>query len=198
MNRDKISIENIVISGDKVRIREKRLADVRDDYNWCRDLELSQLDAAQPLNMSYSDFLSEYTVEMHSPSLIRRRLGVDTLGGEHIGNCSYYNIDLPRSEAEVGIMIGNRDYWGKGYGTDTIKSLVKYLFQCTPFSRLYLKTLDWNLRAQTCFKKSGFIPYNSIQRDGFKFLMMELTRNQWQKLQKEKAFDDKRDIFPAR
>ena len=105
-----------MINGEKIKIREKRLTDVRDDYQWCRDLELSQLDAAQPLNVSYSQFVTEYTAELRFPSLTRRRYGVDTLDGEHIGNCSYYNIDIRRSETEIGIMIGNRDYWNKGYG----------------------------------------------------------------------------------
>jgi RimJ/RimL family protein N-acetyltransferase len=198
MKSDGISTDgNIVISGEKVKIREKKLTDARNDYLWCRDLELSRLDAAQPLNMSLSDFISEYTAELRYPPLTRRRFGVDTPDGEHIGNCSYYNIDLHRGETEIGIIIGNRDYWGKGYGTDTIKALVKHIFQQTTFDRLYLKTLDWNLRAQTCFKKSGFLPYNHIVRDGHKFLLMELTRNQWQKLQKEKV-PDGRDIFPTR
>jgi RimJ/RimL family protein N-acetyltransferase len=47
----------------------------------------------------------------------RRQFAVDTLEGRHIGNCAYYNIDKGGGEAEVGIMIGERSYWDKGYGT---------------------------------------------------------------------------------
>ena len=176
----------MVITGERVNIREKKLADAQNDYLWCRDLELSQLDAAQPLNMSFSDYITEYTAELRYPPLTRRRFGVDTREGEHIGNCSYYNMDLRHKETEVGIMIGNRDYWDKGYGTDVITTLVKHIFQETHFDRLYLKTLDWNFRAQTCFKKSGFIPYNHLARDGHNFVMMELTRKRWEQLQQEK------------
>ncbi len=197
MKRNSLSVgECIVINGEKIRIREKKLSDARDDYQWGRDLELSQLDATQPLNMSFSQFITELTGEMRYPLTTRHRYGVDTLDGEHIGNCSYYNIDLRRSETEIGIMIGNRDYWSKGYGTDAIKTLVRHLFEQTTFNRLYLKTLDWNIRAQKCFKKCGFIPYNRIVRDSHDFLLMELTRHQWQNLQKEQTKDE-RDIFPA-
>ena len=185
--------EDLVINGEKVIIREKRLTDAHDDYAWCRDSELSRLDAAQPLNMSYSQFVTEFTSELRYPSLTRRRYGIDTLEGEHIGNCSYYNIDLHHSETEIGIMIGNRDYWSQGYGTDTIKTLVKYIFEQTGFKRLYLKTLDWNIRAQKCFQKCGFIPYNHLLRDSHNFMMMELTRGQWQNLSEDKPAD-KRDI----
>jgi RimJ/RimL family protein N-acetyltransferase len=174
-----------MITGDKIRIRDKKLEDAVNDYNWSRDPELSRLDAAQPLVMSLSHFISEFSAELRYPSLTRRRFAVDTTDGLHIGNCSYYNIDLKRSEAEIGIMIGNRDYWNKGYGTDIIKSLVSYVFQNTNFKKLYLKTLDWNFRAQSCFSKCGFIAYNKLDRDGYTFILMEIPRERWQKLETE-------------
>ncbi|MBN1366574.1 MAG: GNAT family N-acetyltransferase [Dehalococcoidales bacterium] len=180
-----------MINGEKIIIREKRPTDVRDDYQWGRDPELSRLDAAQPLNMSFTQFATEFTAEIRFPLMTRRRYGVDTLAGEHIANCSYYNIDVRRGETEVGIMIGNRDYWNKGYGTDIIKTLVKYIFERTNIKRLYLKTLDWNVRAQKCFNKCGFVPYNHLPRDSHNFIMMELTRSQWKKLQEEKPENEK-------
>jgi len=172
---------DIIVTGEKVKIREKVLMDARNDYQWCRDAELSRLDAAFPLNMSLAQYIDEYTLELRFPSLSRRRYAVETLDGIHIGNCSYYNIDMKRSEAEIGIMIGNSNYWNKGYGTDTIKALVGYVFRHTSFKRLYLKTLEWNIRAQQCFMKSGFTAYNHLARDGYKFLMMELSREEWMK-----------------
>lgn len=172
---------DLIISGAKVRIREKRVEDARNDYLWCRDPELSRLDAAFPLNMSFSQYSNEYGIELKYPSLYRKRFAIETLTGEHIGNCSYYNIDTRRGETEVGIMIGNLNYWNQGYGTDTINTLVRYIFENTDFQRLYLKTLEWNIRAQQCFLKCGFTTYNRIARDGYRFLMMELTRTRWQR-----------------
>lgn len=178
----------LLITGEKVRIREKRVEDARNDYLWCRDPELARLDAAFPLNMSLSQYTDEYAIELRYPSLYRRRFAIETLTEEHIGNCSYYNIDVKRGETEIGIMIGNVDYWNKGYGTDTIKTLVRYIFENTNFNRLYLKTLEWNIRAQQCFMKCGFITYNRITRDGYKFLMMELTRHQWKQYEQREDY----------
>jgi RimJ/RimL family protein N-acetyltransferase len=178
------------MTGAKIKIREKALTDARNDYQWCRSEELSRLDAAFPINMNLSQYIDEFTLELRYPSLTRHRFAVDTLDGEHIGNCSYYNIDVKRGEAEIGIMIGNSDYWNKGYGTDTIRTLINYIFNHTSFNRLYLKTLEWNIRAQRCFLKCGFTPYNQLPRDGYKFLLMELTRQQWQKQKKEQEHDE--------
>jgi len=80
-------------------------------------------------------------------------------------------------------MIGNRDYWDKGYGADTVTALISYIFHQTNLERIYLKTLDSNIRAQKCFQKCGFTPYGHLDRDGFNFVLMEVNRKQWQEQQ---------------
>ena len=177
-------INDVLITGENIRIREKRLEDARNDYGWYCDPELSHLDAASPLKMSFAEYSDEYSAEMRYPSIQRRRYSIETIAGEHIGNCSNYNIDPKRRETEIGIMIGQANYLGKGYGADTIKTLSRYIFDNTNFQRIYLKTLDWNIRAQRCFQKCGFSDYNQISRDSYRFILMELTREMWAQNQK--------------
>jgi RimJ/RimL family protein N-acetyltransferase len=99
----------------------------------------------------------------------------------------YYNINDTGDEAEIGIMIGDRDYWEKGYGTDAITALVNNVFLRTDIKRVHLKTLDWNQRAQQCFKKCGFKPCGGLNRDGYTFMLMELYRKQWVDQPKESS-----------
>lgn len=103
-------------------------------------------------------------------------LAIETLDGKHIGNCGYFNIDKEKKEAEYGIMIGDRKYWECGYGSDAIFTLTSYIFTHTNLVRIYLKTLDWNIRAQKCFIKCGFSVYGKILRDGYIFITMEVFR----------------------
>ena len=105
-----------MISGEKVVLREKRIEDAAADFAWRTDEELAKLDATRPLNMSYAEFLRYVKEEIALPNPRSKRLAIDTIDGKHIGNFMYYDIDLRRGEAELGIMIGDRDYWGKGYG----------------------------------------------------------------------------------
>ena len=170
----------VEIRGSKVVIREKRIEDVADDYAWRTDEELSRLDATQPLRMSFSDFarFSREEIVFNSPA--SKRLAIDTLDGLHIGNCMYYDINLRRGEAELGIMIGNRDYWGMGYGTDSVDALLTHIFTTTDLGRIYLHTLDWNLRAQRAFSKSGFREVKKVRRSGFDFLLMHILREDWE------------------
>ncbi len=170
-----------MIIGSNIRLRDKRLADARDDYRWQTDSELARLDAIQLPAITFSQYLSEYTLKLYHPSPARREFAIETLNGKHIGNCTYYNIDEADSKAELGIMIGDSDYWGKGYGTEATTALLDYIFHKTNLERIHLKTLDWNTRAQRCFEKCGFTQYGQSVRGGFSFRLMEIRCKQQQK-----------------
>lgn len=164
------------LKGSKVVIRRKRPADAATDYAWRCDPELARLNGALPLTMPFSVFLEsyQYELERHEPDCWN--LAIETLEGKRIGSCVCRNINEGRAEAEFGIIIGDRSCWDKGYGTDAIRIVVSHLFRVTNLKRLYLHTLDWNLRAQKCFKKCGFVPCGKVVRDGNTFVMMELHR----------------------
>jgi len=126
-----------MIRGEKVTLRDKRLSDARNDYAWRCDPEMARLDGASPLKMPLSEFLFNYTDELYYPSPLRRRFAIETREGRHIGNCMYYDIDEREKQAELGILIGDRDYWDKGYGTDAVNTLVNHIFDTTPLQRVY-------------------------------------------------------------
>ena len=167
-----------MIIGNKIILRNKRLADAQNDYIWQTDDELARLDAAPLLATTFSRYLSDYVSELLYSSSTRYRFAIETLDGKHIGNCVYYNVNETKGEAELGIMIGNRDYWDKGYGADAITTLVSHIFRQTNLKRIYLKTLDSNRRAQKCFQKCSFTPYGHLVRDGFNFVLMEICWKQ--------------------
>ncbi|MFC2047772.1 GNAT family N-acetyltransferase [Chloroflexota bacterium] len=171
-----------MISGSKVILRDKRLADAVDDYTWRTDLELARLDATQSLDITFPEYLSSYANELRYLPLNRHPLAIETLDGKHIGNCIYYEA---KGEAELGVMIGNRDYWDKGYGADAVTTLLSHIFHQSNLKRIYLKTLDRNSRAQKCFEKCSFTPYGHMVRDGCHFVLMEIHRKQWEDWQTE-------------
>ena len=173
------------IIGSKTKLRGKRLADAQKDYIWYTDPELVRLFDTPLLTVSFSKYLSNYTGELRYPDLTRYRFAIETTDGDHIGNCLYYNIDEINGAAELGIMIGNRDYWDKGCGTDAVITLVNYIFHQTKLKRIYLRTLYSNKRAQKCFQKCGFTPYGRLHKDSYSFMCMEIHREQWEKQQPE-------------
>mgnify|MGYP001205952026 FL=1 len=166
--------------GEKVRVREKRVKDIQNEYSWRVDPELSRLDATKPMTMSYEDFFRYSKEEMQFPNYRSKRLAVETLEGVHIGNIMYYDLNMQNRQAEVGIMIGDKDYWSNGYGTDTVNTLLRHLFTTLELDRVYLHTLSWNYRAQASFAKSGFKLVRNVKRGGQDFILMEVLRSDWE------------------
>ena len=175
-----------MVTGKKIRLRQKNLADAADNYAWQTDPELTHLDAAPFLSITLPRYLALYQEELRYPSTKRRTFAIETLEGKHIGNCSYYDINKAKSETQLGIMIGNRNYWNKGYGTETVTRLLTRIFQETDLNRVYLKTLVSNIRAQRCFQKCGFSICGHLNKDGYHFVLMDIHRKQWAELESQR------------
>ena len=165
-----------MLKGQKVVLREKRLEDATKDYAWKRDAELATLDATIPLDIPFSLYLSSYAEELCYADTRGRRFAIETLDGKHIGNCTYYNLDEHKGEAELGILIGDRSYWNRGYGTDAVITLVNHIFGEIKLKRVYLHTLEYNVRAKECFQKCGFTPCGQANRGDKLFTVMDIKR----------------------
>ena len=167
------TVDGEVARGTMIVLREKRIGDAHNDFGWRRDPELARYDAARPFAATLNDYLALYRDELTYPSPYRRSFAIENTDGRHIGNVMYYNIDTIRREAEIGITIGDRDYWSRGYGRDAVRTLAEHIFRVTGFRRIYLKTLDWNMRAQHSFEKAGFRTCGRSRRGGNAFVVME-------------------------
>jgi RimJ/RimL family protein N-acetyltransferase len=73
-----------------------------------------------------------------------------------IGSCSIFDIDHDDRKAELGIMIGDKENWNKGYGSETIELLLDYGFNILNLNNIFLKYFAYNQRARTCYEKIGF------------------------------------------
>ena len=164
------------IEGCLTNIRTKAIEDLDLDYDWRTDPILCALDATVPINISLNHFIEQEKDELKYPLPWSEKLAIETKNGHHIGNCMYYDIDIINGEAEVGIMIGDKNYWGNGYGTDALKTLVNYIFNFTHIKRLYLHTLTTNKRAQNSFKKAGFSKVKELRKQGMNFVLMDINK----------------------
>ena len=169
----------VELQGAKVILREKRIGDAEKDYRWRSDPEIARLDAAYPLSMSYERYLKLFEDQLRYPTPGSHHFGADAADGTYIGNCMYYDLDSRAMEAELGIVIGDRNYWSNSYGYDAVTTLLNHMFMDLNLNRVYLHTLDWNERAQRCFSKSGFKPVRTVRRMAQDFILMEVLRQEW-------------------
>ena len=167
------------LRGAKVILRDKREEDAERDYIWRSDPELARLDAAYPLQMTFERYLKIFRDQLRYPTPGSHHFATVTLDGKFIGNCMYYDLDSVNKQAELGIVIGDRDYWSNSYGYDAVTTLLEHLFTEKGLKRVYLHTLEWNKRAQRCFEKSGFTPVKKVRRISREFILMEVFREDW-------------------
>jgi RimJ/RimL family protein N-acetyltransferase len=169
----------VELRGVRVILRDKRLEDAEYDYIWRCDPELAKLDAAYPLTMNYDRYLKIFQDQLRYPTPGSHHFGIEVANNKFVGNCMYYDLDSINREAELGIVIGDRDYWSGAYGYDAVVTLLDYMFTEKDLKRVYLHTLEWNGRAQRCFSKCGFNPVRPVRRMGQDFILMEVWRDGW-------------------
>jgi RimJ/RimL family protein N-acetyltransferase len=169
--------DDVFARGRQTIIRRKRLDDSRDEYRWRSDPELATFDASRAIQSDYDNFERNWSFDYRFTDVAGRSFAIEDAHGRHIGNVMYYNIDQQKSEAEIGISIGERAFWSRGYGSDAIVAMTRALLRKSDLKRLYLHTLDWNERAHGAFSRAGFEVCGTSWRDGHTFLVMELRRS---------------------
>jgi RimJ/RimL family protein N-acetyltransferase len=75
-----------------------------------------------------------------------------------IGGTSLSHIDDVNRTAEFTILIGEKDCWGKGYGTETTRLMLDYAFTALGLHNVYLRVFSYNERAIRAYTRAGFKP----------------------------------------
>jgi diamine N-acetyltransferase len=76
--------------------------------------------------------------------------------GEHVGGAGYAHLNWRDRSAEVGLLIGRKDLWDQGLGTDVLRTLVQFGFEQLNLHRIYLRVYAENARGVHCYEKVGF------------------------------------------
>ncbi len=82
---------------------------------------------------------------------------IETLEGVPIGNIVLIGVDVAHRRAELGIAIGEKGDWGRGYGTDAIRVILRFAFEVLNLRRVELITDIDNERGIRAYEKCGFV-----------------------------------------
>jgi RimJ/RimL family protein N-acetyltransferase len=138
--------------GKKCYLSPINIEDAEKFTEWLNDLELVK-------NLSIYDSVINIDIERD----ILRKLAnehnysiIDLETDKLLGNCGLLKIDHLNQTAEVGIFIGDKDYWSKGYGTEALSLLIDYSFKALNLHNILLKVYSFNDRAIKSYEKIGF------------------------------------------
>jgi RimJ/RimL family protein N-acetyltransferase len=174
--------------GELVRLTaESPEAQVKLEARWQRDTEYHRLADDEPARM-WSEKKHKERFEKRieeSPEDGYFSFSIRTLDTEQVIGVTMLRVDWSNAEAMIGIAIGERDHWGKGYGTDAIQLVMQFAFYELNLRRLTLGVNDYNLRAVRTYKKAGFqkegVIRGDVQREGrhMDSIYMGLLREEW-------------------
>jgi RimJ/RimL family protein N-acetyltransferase len=143
-----------MLEGTNVRLRAYEMSDLDRVYKWVNDLEVTQfLSITYPLSRRDEE---SWLRERKANNIANAAFAIETMDGVHIGNISLQEIRAEDSVATLGIMIGEKDYWSSGFGTDAIVTLLRFAFEEMGLHRVSLHVNDFNARGIACYRKCGF------------------------------------------
>lgn len=90
---------------------------------------------------------------------------VDSKTKKPVGYAGLYDINFTARKAEFRILIGEKDFWGKGYGTEAAELLCFYGFDRLNLHRIYLGYTEENKGAGKAYEKAGYIYEGTLKDD---------------------------------
>jgi RimJ/RimL family protein N-acetyltransferase len=179
--------------GELVRltaVEPKAMAEA--DARWSRNSEYSRLldsGSARIFSLKMTEKWSEEHLESQSNRDIF--FGIRTLSDDRlIGGIGLDGIDWSHGNSYVGIGIGDREDWGKGYGTDAMCILLRYAFTELNLHRVSLTVFEYNPRGIRSYQKAGFVEEGrtrgQLHREGRRWdiIYMGILKCEWEQGQK--------------
>ncbi|MFC4619326.1 GNAT family N-acetyltransferase [Camelliibacillus cellulosilyticus] len=146
----------MLFHGTLVRLRKMTLDDAKRYHEWRNDPELTQF--TYPTIDAYSLADTEKFVEQITQSANSKTYFIEeNQHGKPIGITSLIEIDWANRHAEGVIDIGDKNYWGKGYGTEALGLLLELAFCELNLHRISLRVFSFNERAIKSYQKLGFV-----------------------------------------
>jgi len=145
---------NYIIEGEKVGFTELKEEHLDKYTSWINDLEVSQFITHFGRVLTREEEKEWYRsqAENDEPSFTIYCLKDD----KPIGNCGLHNINRENDHAEMGIMLGEKEYWNRGLGTEAVRLITDYGFTVLNLHGIGLAVKDFNDRARKVYEKVGY------------------------------------------
>jgi len=155
----------MTIEGRLIRLRAIEPSDAQRATVWINDREVTKnLMARYPISLAAE---REWAESASKSEYQEVRLAIETLERAHIGFCGLHHGRPEDRHAELGIMIGDKDYWNRGYGTDAMLTLVRFAFDTLNMHKVTLGVFAPNERARAVYRKIGFVEEGRSRDDYF-------------------------------
>lgn len=182
-----------MIIGESIRFRGVERSDIPTFIRWLNDPEIQQgILIHGPVSQAWEEGWFERMIQ-RSPDQQVMAIEAFVAGSQgeegqwkHIGSIAFDDIDWRNRQAEFGIIIGEKSFWNRGYGTQAVQLLVKHGFHTLNLNRIYLHVFETNPHAIHAYEKAGFTHEGKKRRAEFRngkyvdILMMSILNDEFQ------------------
>jgi len=181
-----------MIHGERIRLRRNERGDIPKLVEWLNDPDVRRyLSMILPISQANEEQWFENMLKLpgnEQPFGIEIRDITPEGGNDHwrlIGICSLVDINWTARSAEVGLFIGEKSYWNKGYGTEVMRLLLRLGFETLNLNRIFLRVDEANKAGIRAYEKAGFVHEGRFRQEIFKNgeyrdkLYMSVLRSEW-------------------
>jgi RimJ/RimL family protein N-acetyltransferase len=184
-----------MVRGELVYLRPPERSDLPAFVRWLNDAETNRFLAMRaPLSLPLEERWFEQVLERHGKEdwFFVICLLAD---GRAIGNIGLHQVQAGDGHATLGIAIGEKGEWSRGFGTDALNALLDFAFGELRLERVQLDVYAGNERAVRAYEKAGFRMEGTLRRAHFKHgealdvHRMAILREEWQALSRRRNWD---------
>lgn len=158
--------KTIVLDGKNIFLRSMKISDATQEYvNWLNDPEVNQYLESRFVKSTIKSVRDYIQKVIHNSDNIIFLVIVLKNTNKHIGNIKLV-IDQRHKFGDIGIIIGDKNSWGKGYASEAIHLLTKFSFNTLKLHKLIAGAYNNNIGSINVFIKNGFI-IEGVQKNQF-------------------------------
>jgi len=156
-----------MIAGEHVILRAFEREDAERCYRWMNDPNIVRtLKSRYPI--AFQSEMEWIELAMTS-SNTERHFAIERRDDRsHIGNASIHDIDWVSRTGSFGLFVGEPTAWNRGFGTDAIRTLVRFAFEEMNLRKLRINVFDYNEKAKHVLTAQGFVEEGKLRRDFYR------------------------------
>lgn len=174
-----------MLKGERIVLRALARADLERLWQFNNDVEVELAGGGDPpLPQSSERLQAEFDAAAGQGGRDGTNFAVEA-DGRFIGHCALFNFDDVARTCELGITIGDKAYWGRGYGREAVRLLLHYAFRLRNVRRVHLSVNGNNTRAIRAYEACGFVVEGRLRQHAWHdggyvdLLQMGLLRAEW-------------------
>ncbi len=153
------------LKGERVLLRKIEITDVSDEYlSWLNDDEVRKTQenpAPKPYTRS---MLQDYLEKVILDANCRMFAMIDIESQKHIGTMKLHNFKTINGTCELGIMIGDKNFWGNGYGQESMRLLLHFGFSELRMRKIWMTVHANNTKMEAMSLKLGFVEEGRMRK----------------------------------